>query len=435
MAFQRKQADLNQLDKIVRNEFGKMISTFTRLFGIQHLHLAEKVIEESTIKARSIFQSRGMPQNTKDLIWNIARIKGTEILRRENRLYDKSLKMNQISSEDFKLLTNLSDELIRENQLRMMFVSCHPTIERDSQVTLILKLLGGFNIQDIAKGLSINESATVKRLKKGREKMRELKIAYDLPKGSKLSKNLNSVLQSLYLIFNKGYNTPHENVEIGSDFCIEAIRLATLLVEDPLTDKPETNALLSLMLLEASRLPAKFDENGDVLLLQEQDRSLWNRNMINKGLSFLHKSASSNQVSEYHLRAGVSACHGISKNYRDTDWRKILSLYDNYLMFNSKPDIELDRAIAYSKVFGARPGIKTIKGIAKKKELAKNHLLYSTLGNLYLELNQYKDALHNYKKALKYSELKNDQSFYKKKIDICSNRIEMTNRYGLQKSF
>lgn len=220
MAFQRKQADLNRLDKIVRNEFGKMISTFTRLFGIQHLHLAEKVIEESTIKARSIFQSRGMPQNTKDLIWNIARIKGTEILRRENRLYDKSLKMNQISSEDFKLLTNLSDELIRENKIRMMFVSCHPTIERDSQVTLILKLLGGFNIQDIAKGLSINESTTVKRLKKGREKMRELKIAYDLPKGSKLSKNLNSLLQSLYLIFNKGYNPPHENVEIGSDFCI-----------------------------------------------------------------------------------------------------------------------------------------------------------------------------------------------------------------------
>jgi len=435
MAFQKEQADLNQLDNIVRNEFGGMMATFTRLFGIQYLELAERVIEESIIKARSFFQSRGLPRNSKDLIWNIARIKGTEILRRENKLYDKSLKMNQINAKDFKVLIDLNDDLITENQLRMMFVCCNPTIERISQVALVLKLLCGFNIQDIAKGLSINESTCVMRLQSGRQTIEDLKISYELPKGSKLPKNLKSVLHTLYLIFRKGYDSSHRNRVIGSDFCDGAIRLVTLLLKNGLTDRPETNALLSIMLLEASRMPAKFDESGTVLLLPEQERSLWDRSLINKGLSFLHKSTKSNQVSEYHLRAGVAACHAIARSYKDTDWRKVLLLYDNYLKFNKNPEVELDRAITYSKAFGARAGIKAIKDIARRKELAKNHLLYSTLGNLYLGLNKYKDALANYKKALKHSELQYEQSFYKKKIEICTNRIEMTRKYGLQNSF
>ena len=431
MPIQKNRKDLNDL---IRDEYGKILSTFTRLFGIEYLELAEKIIDEAYAKARSNSQSKGIPKNLKDWLWNIARIRGSEILRRENKLYDYGLNMNQISGEEFKALIKLDDELLIDNQLRMLFVCCHPSIPRESQVTLTLKFLSGLNNQEIGTVLFANESTIARRLEEGRQRVKKLQIDYGLPDTSEQCQRLESVHSTLNHIFKQGYDYCGKS-QNKFELCDESIKLTTLLTNHKQTNRPETHALLSFMLFEASRLPGRFDKEKRPLDLREQDRSFWDRKMINKGLYHLDISTDSNNVSEYHLRAGISACHAIADSYEKTDWRRILLLYESYLKLNDDPAVHLERAKVFSSIFGAVEGINEIKRILRSKQLESNHLLYSTLGNLYLELNNYKKALENYKSAMKHAIAKDDQSFYRKRIEICQNRLKMARRYTHQKSF
>lgn len=432
MLTQKNRKDVND---VPRDEYGKILSTFTRLFGIEYLELAEKIVDETYAKARSNSQSKEIPKNLKDWLWNLARIRGSEILRRENKLYDWGLKMNRISGEDFKALIKLNEELLIDNELRMLFVCCHPSISRESRVTLTLKLLCGLNNQEIATALFANESTIARRLEEGRQRVKELNLDYELPKESELCQTLETVHSILNLIFKHGYDYYGGKSQDNIVLCHESIKLTSLLTNHKQTNRPETQALLSFMLFEASRLPGRFDEEGRLLDLREQDRSLWDRKMINKGLYHLGISADSNNVSQYHLRAGISACHAIADSYEKTAWGKILSLYENYLKLDYDPKVALERAMVFSTIYGAREGINQIKRIPRSKQLESNHRLYSTLGNLYLQLNNYKEALENYKSAMKHAITKDDQSFYRERIEFCKNRIKMTRGYRHQKSF
>jgi predicted RNA polymerase sigma factor len=432
MPAQNKRNDLNAL---IRDEYGKILSTFTRLFGIEYLELAEMIIDEAYAKARPNYQSKRIPKNLKDWLWNTARIRGSEILRRKNKLYDHGLKMNQISGEEFKTLITLDDELLIDNQIRMLFICSHPSIPIESQVTLTLKFLSGLSNREIATALLTNERTVARRLGEGRQGIKKLKIDNALPDPSEQYQRLESVQSTLDHIFKQGYNYYGGKRESKIDLCNESIKLATLLTNHEKTNKPETHALLSFMLFEALKLPGRFDKEGKVLDLREQDRLLWDRKMINKGLYHLDISTNSKYVSEYHLRAGISACHAIAVSYEETDWRKILSLYENYLKINDDPEINLEKAMIFCSIHGAREGINEIKRIRRSKQLESNHRLYSTLGNLYLQLNNYKEALENYKSAMKHAITVDDQSFYRNRIEICQNRIKMAHRYLHQKSF
>jgi predicted RNA polymerase sigma factor len=432
MPIQKNRQDLNGL---IRDEYGKILATFTRLFGIEYLELAERIIDETYSKTRSNFQSKGIPKNLKNWLWNIAKIRGSEILRRENKLYDYGLTMNQISGEEFKALIKLDDELLIDNQLRMLFVCCHPSIPLESQVTLTLKFLSGLNNQEIGTVLFAKEPTIARTLEEGRQRVKKLKIHYALPDRSEQCQTFESVLSTLNHIFKRGYEFHGGKSQDKIELCHESIKLATLLTNHKQTNRPETHALLSFMLFEASRLPGRYDEEGRLLDLREQDRSLWDTKMINKGLNHLDISSNSNNVSEYHLRAGIAACHAIADSYEKTDWRKILLLYENYLKLNDHPEVHLERAIVFSSIFGAGEGINQIKRIRRSKQLKSNHRLYSTLGDLYLRLNNFKEALENYKSAMKHATAKDDQSFYRKRIEICQNRIKMARQYRHQKSF
>ena len=435
MSLQKNKSGLSNLDILFRHESGKMISTFARLFGIEYLELAERVVEESVFKAKSVIKYKRTPRDPAYWLWNIARVKGTEILRLENKLYDNCLKMNRVGVEEFKNLTDLKEEHLRENQIVMIFACCNPSIAPDSQVALILKLLCGLNVSDMSSGLSVKESVIVKDLQKGRQVLKGLEIYFQPPIEGDLSENLESALQVLYLIYKKGYDTYFENRDIGSYFCKCAIELVTLFTEYPLTNVPKTQALLSMMSLDYSRFHSRFDEEGRELPLQDQDRTAWDRRMISKGLSYLHMAASSDEVTEYHLRAGILACHAIAESYEATDWRKILALYDNYLMLSSSPDLILERATVLSKIYGVKAGIDEINRIRKIEGLTFNDLLYLELGDLYMHLNQFEDALENYKTAIKYSRDVRHQLKYEEKIEFCQKRIEMSQRYSLEKSF
>lgn len=432
MLIQQKRKDLSCL---LRDEHGKILSTFTRLFGIEHLELAEKTVKECYRKATAHCQSKGLPKNPNDWLWSLARIRGTEILRRENKLYDKGLKMNQIGQEEFETLIKLDDKLILDNQIRMLFLCCHPSIAVESQATLTLKFLSGLSNEDIATFFSEKELTVADRFEKGRKTIGRQKLPYELPSESEFPLRLGSVLSSLNRIFKHGYDYFNGKGQNKIDLCHESIKLAALLTNHKLTDRPETRANLSFMLLEASRLAGRFDDKGNVLALDVQDRSLWDRKTISRALNHLAISARGENVSIYHLRAGVSACHTIADCYEKTDWVKILSLYDNYLKLHDDPEVHIERIMAFSRVFGASEGINEIEKLRSAYRLESHHLLHSTLGNLYFQLNNYKEALNNYNIALQNAASKHDQSIYRKRVQICENRIRMAKRYRHYKSF
>ncbi|MGH7885307.1 MAG: DUF6596 domain-containing protein, partial [Thermodesulfobacteriota bacterium] len=214
-----------------------------------------------------------------------------------------------------------------------------------------------------------------------------------------------------------------------------AILLANLLTDFSNTALPESRALLAWMLLNASRLNSMLDVKGNILTLQEQDRSIWDSKMIEKGLSHLYESANGLEITKIHLEAGVSAIHSLSKEYRLTNWNRIISLYDNYLAYNHCPSIELEKAIAISKLKGPKEGIEAINNIEKKDKLDSDDLLYSALGNLNFQLHKYETAISNFKQAIDLSEESFDRSFYSKKIKICQQRMDMSKKYGHSLSF
>ncbi len=423
------------LDVLFRDEYGKILSTFTRLFGLEYLELAEKVVEKTYAKARYDFQSKGTPKNLKNWLWNLARIRGSEILRRENKLYDYGLNMNQMSPEEFNALTKIDEKQLVDNQLRILFACCHPTMPREAQISLTLKLLGGLNNREIASVLFANESTIIRRLEEGRRRLKEARLDHGLPDEPERYQGRKTVLSVLDQMFKHGYDYHRAKRQGNIDLCHESIKLTTLLTNNKQTDRPETHALLSFMLFEASRLPGSFDDEGRLLDLREQDRSLWDKRMIDKGLWHLDLSTNSANVSEYHLKAGISACHAIADRYENTDWRRILSLYENYLKLNEDPKVAIERAMVFSRIYGAREGIHEIKRVFGSEPLESNHRLYSTLGDLYLQLNDYKEALEHYNCAMKHAIATDDQSFYRQRIEICKSRMKMARRYRRQNSF
>lgn len=432
MTIRRNRRDL---DCLFRDEYGKILSTLTRLFGIEYLELAEKIVEEAYAKAGYDFQSRGTPKNPKNWLWNLARIRGSEILRRENKLYDYGLNMNQMSAEEFNALIKIDEEQLIDNQARMLFVCCHQSIPREARISLLLKLLGGFNNKEIATVLFANESSIARTLDEGRRRVKEARLDHGLQDEPERCQRIETVLSTLDQMFKYGYNYYRAAGRENLDLCHESIKLTTLLTNHKQTSRPEIHALLSLMLFEASRLPGRFDDEGRPLDLREQDRSLWDKSMINKGLHHLDISANGTLVSEYHLKAGISACHAIAESYEKTNWQRILSLYENYLRLDYDPKVAVERAIVFSSIHGASEGINEIERILGTKQLEPSHRLYYTLGDLYLQLNNYKEALANYKSAMKYAIKEDDQLVYRQRIEICEGRIKMARRYRRQNSF
>jgi RNA polymerase sigma-70 factor (ECF subfamily) len=329
----------------------------------------------------------------------------------------------------------ISDEELKDDQLRMIFTCCHPGIPEESQIALTLKILCGFGIGEIARAFLSKEPTIAKRLTRARKKISELKIPYEVPAGKELTNRLESVLKVLYLLFNEGYSPSSGDKPIRPDLCSEAIRLAKLLSDNPAIKSPQCHALLALMLLNASRFPARVDRDGNLLLLKEQNRTLWDREMISEGLFHLRKSVGSEVVTEYHLQAAISACHSIAESYESTDWKQILSLYNAYSKLNRSPIVALNRAIAVSKVHGPKAGIDEINKINDLKALESYHLLYSVLGDLNLQLGNYEEALNNYQNALKLSKVKAEQSFYRRRIKSCQQKLDIADKYRLAKSF
>jgi RNA polymerase sigma-70 factor (ECF subfamily) len=315
------------------------------------------------------------------------------------------------------------DDEIRDDQLRMIFACCHPDLPRESQVALTLKTLCGFGEEEIAAAFLTSTAAMAKRLVRARQCLREAGISLEIPTGSELLPRLDAVLQTLYLLFNEGYKASHGDELIRQDLCNEAIRLTTLLVEHPAGNQPKTHALLSLMLLAGARLSARVDAEGNLLLLAEQDRSLWDRAMIQRGLAYLNRSAAGEEISEFHLQAGIAYCHCTAANYEATDWQRILTLYDILIETNNSPVVALNRAVAISRVRGPTAGLNAVELISDRATLDSYYLLHAVVAQFHFELENFDEAAKHFQRAQTLAGVRSEQEFLANRIRLCREKL------------
>jgi RNA polymerase sigma-70 factor (ECF subfamily) len=291
------------------------------------------------------------------------------------------------------------DPTIRDDVLRLMFVCCHPAIAPDAQVVLALKVLCGFGTGEIARAFLASEAAIEKQLTRTKQRISEAGISADLPEGTDLADRLDGVLAALYLLFGEGYKASAGERLLREELCAEAIRLALLVAEHPTLGTPRAHALLAFMLLTAARLPARLDDDGALLRLDDQDRSKWDHAMIERGLLALNAAAHGAELSEYHHQAGIAACHATATDYAATDWARILAHYDELLRLKPSPIVALNRAVALAELRGPLAGLDAIAAMEQRERLESYHLLPAVRGELHWRLGQHRQARDCFQQA------------------------------------
>ena len=405
-----------------------MVATLTRIFGIEHLSLAEDVVQEALARALRTWPFYGVPANPPAWIMRTSRNLALDVVRRQAVFRDKeaeiSLLMDRPSPAPDAAV--FAEQEIADDRLRLMFVCSHPTISTEAQVALALKTLCGFNSAEIAKAFLTTEAAIAKRLTRAKQTIREARVPFEIPEGEELARRLEGVWRSLYLLFNEGYKASSGETLVRQDICEEAIRLTGLLAQHPIGNQPKTHALLALMLLNAARIPTRVDADGNLLRLQEQDRSRWDKPMIARGMFHLAQSAAGEEITEYHLQAGIAACHCSARDYESTDWRQVLALYDRLVEVDNSPVIGLNRAIVVAKLHGPRAGRDAVQAIQNRDKLESYHLLYAVLGEFELELNDPSAAAECFRKSLERAETKSEKLFLEKRILACETAANVT---------
>jgi len=414
------------VEHLFRHEAGKMVSTLTRIFGIEHLNLAEDVVQEALARALQTWPYYGIPKNPSAWILQVSRNLALDVVRRERVFRNKEIEIVHLMEQQNPAPNEavFLDQELKDDRLRMMFACCHPLVAPEAQVALALKTLCGFSTAEIARAFLTGEAVIAKRLTRAKQKIREARVPFDIPAGEELSRRLDGVLQTLYLLFNEGYKASTGEKLVREELCHEAIRLVDLLSQHPAGNRPKTHALLALMLLNGARLPTRVDAEGNLLRLKEQDRTRWDPPMIARGMFHLAQSAAGAEITAYHLQAGIAACHCAAKDCDSTDWRQIQSLYDRLIEFDDSPVVALNRAVALAHVSGPKAGLEALAAVQKREGIQSYYLLYAALGEFEAQLNHHQAAADYFRKSLELAELKSERTFLSK-------RLRETERTGL----
>ncbi|OQP60674.1 RNA polymerase subunit sigma [Niastella vici] len=399
---------------LFRTEYRKIIAVLCKRFGFEQIETAEDIASETFMTAAQTWGLQGIPQNPVAWLYTVAKNKASNFLKRQ-AVYNHKVVKDPAVNEDTSTMPayeiDLSPQNINDSQLQMMFAICHPAIATEAQIGLSLRILCGFGIEEIADAFLSNKETINKRLFRAKEKLRSENIAIELPELAQIDERLGTVLATLYLLFSEGYYSVSNNKTLRKELCFEAMRLCYMLVENKHTNKPPVNALLSLMCFHASRFEARLDRNGELILYEEQDTSLWDADLISKGGYFLNCSASGNQLSKYHLEAAI-AYWNTQKDDTKEKWEAVLQLYNRLLQIEYSPIAALNRTFALSKANGAPEAIIE----AEKLQLTNNHFYFTLLGELYTGINNRK-AIQHFQQALALAKTNTDKQVIQKKLD------------------
>jgi len=397
---------------LFRSEYRKIVSVLCRRFGFEQIEIAEDIASDTFAAAAQTWGLNGAPKNPVAWLYTVAKNKAKNHLQRDTVFESKVVpEVQHDTSELHEYEIDLSPKNITDSQLQMMFAICHPSIPSEAQIGLALRILCGFGIDEIADAFLTNKETINKRLYRAKEKLRDELINIEFPGPAEIDKRLENVLTSIYLLFNEGYYSVSQNEVLRKDLCFEAIRLCEMLIDNQNTDKPQVSALLALMYFQSSRFDARVNKYGEIVLYDDQDINLWDQEMITKGGYFLHRSATGDTLSKYHLEASI-AYWSTQKQDTPEKWENILQLYNRCLQLEYSPIAALNRTYALAKANGKQQAIIE----AEKLKLENNQFYFALLGELYTDVENSK-ANENFQKALSLAKTPADRQVIQRKID------------------
>ncbi|HKD84296.1 MAG TPA: sigma-70 family RNA polymerase sigma factor [Terriglobales bacterium] len=410
-------------DHLFRRESGRMVSVLTRILGVHNLALAEDVVQDAFCRALEVWKFRGMPENPAAWLMTTAKNRALDVLRRERTAQTFAPELTRWLESEWTLAPTVeelfAENAIQDDLLRMMFSCCHPRLPEETQVALMLHILCGFSVAEVAGAFVTSHAAMEKRIGRGKKVLAGSKKLFDIAEARDFGGRLPAVQRALYLLFNEGYHGASPDSAIQVELCQEAMRLAGLLREHPLASTPATYALSALMCLHGARLPGRLDSSGDLQTLGHQDRSRWDAQLITEGERLLELSASGEDLTEYHVEAAIAWMHATADDVEDTDWATIVSLYDQLMAIRPSPVVALNRAIAIGQREGHERGLKELRAISNADRLASYPFYHAALGEFELRSGRGVVAREHFQSALTLARNPTERHFLEQRIAAC----------------
>ena len=404
------------LDQLFRRQYGQMVAALTRIFGSAHLDLAHEVVQDAMVRALQHWPYHGVPENPSGWLFRAARNRALDLIRRDRSFAGLQQELVRVlPAED-----DTAPRAFGDDQICLLFLCCHPELSPEARVALTLKSVCGFSVAEIARAFFADEAAIAQRLVRAKRTIRERELRFEMPPSSAVAARLDSVLSVIYLVFNEGYAATAGDRMVREELCDEAVWLASELTAHDATSMPETHALLALMLLHASRLPARTDAAGDPALLEDQDRSLWDRRLIAAGLTCFARACEGERMSRYHLEAAIAAAHARAASAADTDWRHIADIYEELLTLTQSPVVALNRAVALARACGPAAGLAAMEDLAAVPVLKRWHLYHSVAGWLWAAAGDRAKAASAYRLALSCPCNEPERRFIARKLEEVS---------------
>jgi RNA polymerase sigma factor (sigma-70 family) len=410
-------------DHLFRREAGRMVAALTRVFGVHNLALAEDAVQDAFCRAVEVWKFRGVPENPSAWLMATAKNRALDILRRERTARTYAPELGRLLQSEWTLAPVVEElfapNAIKDDLLRMMFSCCHSRLPEEAQVALMLHILCGFSVSEVASAFVSTRAAMEKRITRAKKALATSKRLFDIAAPADFSTRLPAVHRALYLLFNEGYHGASPESAVRVELCREAMRLTAMLLDHPLGTTPATYALAALMCLDAARLPARVDASGNLSSLFDQDRSLWDQEVVAEGLRLLELSATGSELTEYHLEAAIAAVHARALCVGDTDWKTIVSLYDTLMTIRPSPIVALNRAIAVAQNEGPERGLEAIGSIIGRDRLTTYPFYPAALGELEFRRGKHETAREHFRAALALARNPMERRFLEQRVSAC----------------
>ncbi|TLY51862.1 MAG: sigma factor, ECF subfamily protein [Gammaproteobacteria bacterium] len=418
-------------DHLFRHESGRLVATLTRIFGVHNLTMAEDVVQDAFRRALEVWKFRGVPDNPSAWLMATAKNRAFDVLRRERTERTFAPELERSLHSEWTLVPAVEEAFgpnaIKDDLLRVMFSCCHPRLPEVAQVSLVLHILCGFSIDEVASAFVSSGAAIEKRIQRAKNVLARSKRLFDVTSPADFAVRLPAVHRALYLLFNEGYHGASSESTVRSELCEEAMRLLAILLQHPLGSTPTTYALTALMCLNSARLPARVDASGNLNNLFSQDRSLWDQTLVREGLKFLELSASGFDLSEYHVEAAIASMHATASRTEDTNWKEIVTLYDTLMAIRPSPVVALNRAIAIAQRDGPGRGLEEIRAIEGRDRLSAYPFYHAALGELEFRSGEYEAAREHFRAAISLARSSMEHRFLEQRVCACEESIRSFN--------
>ena len=408
------------LDHLFRHQAGRITARLTRLLGPAHVALVEETVQEAMLRALQTWPYQGTPSNPAGWLFRVAHNIAIDAVRRDKTFGDKTEAIVfSLTDSGAGMPTDPDiEEQLRDDELRMIFMCCHPLLSLEARVALSLKTVGGFSIREIARAFLADDAAVAQRLVRAKRQLRDSQSSLEMPTGAALADRLDSVLDVLYFMFNEGYASQSGEDMVRQDLCFEALRLGRLVAAASIAT-PRVHALVALMALQGARLAARVDHAGDLVLLDDQNRDQWDQRLIAMGFRHFDLSISGDEVSEYHVQAAIAATHTRALDPTAVDWPLILRMYDQLFSINPSPVVALNRVVALAKVQGPGEALAALAPLERDPKLRRYYLLLAVRGQLLLDLARVPEAAKAFRSALACPCSQPERRFLQKKLRVC----------------